>query len=252
MTTEPNAGPRHARPNNVRNMSARALTPAQTYALFDILTHHETYREIEAFKHPEACAEYGFPFAADPEDPDGAYREESALPVLQMLLTKFVLIFPGAVDLQRGFWSRHVQGILARLGEAGLSDSYDKGAMGTRKTLATASAAMIAVVVRGVLAGFPEASRDGEESGTPREYDLKNAADLVRAWDDVTQDLVYGTLVDGVSDHMTVNVDLEQHSAAVATTVDYCIIQYGNPAPQLDRVPLTIAIASRRFSTRCS
>ncbi len=34
--------------------------PAQLHALFDILTHAETYREIEGFKHADAVAEYGY------------------------------------------------------------------------------------------------------------------------------------------------------------------------------------------------
>ena len=41
---------------------AAPLTPQQYHALFDILTHQETYSEIENFKFPGTVSEYGPPF----------------------------------------------------------------------------------------------------------------------------------------------------------------------------------------------
>ncbi|KOS16961.1 Uncharacterized protein ESCO_004644 [Escovopsis weberi] len=67
---------------------------------------------------------------------DSEKANESRSPLLQMLLERIVLPFPGVRELPPDFWGVRVQGLLARFGEAGLSESYDKGAMGTRKTLA--------------------------------------------------------------------------------------------------------------------
>ena len=242
-----------------------ALTPEQTHALFDILTHHETYREIEGFKYPDAVTSYGYPFKSvtripinsrsqsstpfttAPNTPrsrspmpaedtrnkklpaeiiinqaedDDVPPNESTSPVLQTLLTRFVLPLPWLRDLPRDFWAMRVQGILQRLAEASLSESYDKGAMGLRKTLATGCSALIEMVGRGALGGVKE-----DKGAQPKaEYDHGKAEDLERAWDDAVQQLVYGDLVPRMFKHMAETDDVDAYAPFVKATVDYAII----------------------------
>jgi hypothetical protein len=240
------------------------LTPEQTRALFDILTHHETYAEIEGFKHPDAVTGYGYPFKSvtriplgsrsqsstpfgsgrttprsrSPMPPerkqategggDGTDEEDevpphcSTAPVLQTLLTRFVLPLPWLRDLPRDFWAVRVQGMLERLAEAGLSESYDKGTLGLRKTLATGSSALIEMVGRGALGGV----KKDNDAQPKTEYDHTRAEDLERAWDDAVQELVYGDLVPDMFKHMTKTEDLEAYAPFAKATVDYAIVQY--------------------------
>lgn len=259
--------------------STSDLTPQQTHALFDILSHHETYAEIEGFRFPDAVTSYGYPFRPvtvlplgksstttpagtapstprvrtpiPPEDGQGgkgsslqssndnqggeatadeAFRSSS--PLLQTLLTRFVLPLPGIRDLPRDFWAVRVQGLLSRLGEAELSESYDKGALGTRKTLATGASAVLEMLGRGALGGVRRTEKMRQSGEATREdkkaqkYDCSKAEELERAWDDVVDDLVYGSLMDEMFDHLAETDDLEGYSPAVQAAAEYAIIQY--------------------------
>ncbi|KAH7308134.1 PX-associated-domain-containing protein [Stachybotrys elegans] len=236
--------------------SVPALTPAQTHALLDILTHNQTYAEIQGFRSPGAVTSYGFPFARatvvptssssaapsvpstpaasvpgtprartplppddDDDDDDGG---GSTSPLLQTLLTRVVLRLPAIRDLPRDFWSVRVQGLLARLGEANLSESYDKGALGTRKTLATGASSVIEMVARGALSGV--AKQDPDPASQRQQYDHTKAEDLERAWNDVVQGLVHGHLWDDMFAHLSKTEDLESYSPAVKAAAEYAII----------------------------
>lgn len=252
-------------------MASVTLAPEQLHALFDILTHHETYAEIQGFKSPDAITGYGFPFTRKPVEPqstpsvpstsgwrswagtpsnsrpgtpkgkDGKDAKEpvskgdddknpSTAPILQAMLTRFILKLPGIKDLPREFWSVRVQGLLMRLGEAELSESYDKGALGTRKVLATGSSGLLEMVSRGVLGGVKRTRLSDKPSekknGTKVEYDRTKATDLVKAWEDVVEGLVYGDLVDEMFDHFSRTSDLESHSPVIGAAAEYAIIQY--------------------------
>ena len=239
-------------------LSARRLR-----ALFDILTHYETYDEITSFKRPEAITTYGFPFRrttvlpttpmvtapstprvrtpvsffsafgagksssapVDSQDADDDEDEDqtapSSSPILQLLLTKILLPLPGVKDFPKEFWSVCMQSILARLGEAELSESYDKGAMGTRKVLATGSSVILEMLGRGLLGGV-----DQREVSSTAEYDHTSANDLERAWGDVIQGLVYGDLVNQLFDHFTLSDNLETLSPTVETSARHNIFQF--------------------------
>ncbi|KAK2599182.1 hypothetical protein QQS21_005372 [Conoideocrella luteorostrata] len=233
------------------------LSAEQIRALFDILTHYETYKEITNFKTPEATANYGFPFkksttalptptSTAPSTPplstsstpsassDAAKRSSgsasglgggddkdealSSSPILQMLLTRTVLLLPGVSNFTRDFWSVRVQTLLARLGEAELSESYDKGALGTRKVLATGCSALIEMLGRGMLGGVDKRDPD---AGVKTKYDHGSAEDIESAWDDITQGLVYGDLVDQLFDHFIKTDDLESLSPTVEISVKH-------------------------------
>ncbi|PNH37655.1 hypothetical protein VD0004_g9135 [Verticillium dahliae] len=235
-----------------------ALTAKQTAALFNILTHHETYDEIEALKQPDTIFSYGHPFTSEApvatSSPKGSSRNSSrsnskmsakststspsgsiksaksaktstdsiaASPVLQTLLRRFLLTLPGLRDLPEDFWSVRVQGLLTRLAAADLSESYDKGAMGTRKTLATAFSAMVESLVRGCLGGCPPSRGAGDKK---ERYDLKDAKELERAFNDVLYGVVYGDLIDDITVHVEKSADLEAHSPRIAAAVEYVIL----------------------------
>lgn len=193
------------------------LTAPQLHALFDILTHYGTYSEVECFKDANAISTYGYPFASSA----GVIKKESSVPLMATVLRAIVLPVPGVRDLPTDFWPVKFQGILTKLGEADLSESYDKGSLGSRKTLATAASVMHESVSRGLIGGLPK--------GSPRDlnghYDRAKATDLVRAWEDVLHELVYGDLVSALFDRIAEKPDIEGHSLGVQAAVDYIIIQ---------------------------
>lgn len=193
-----------------------ALSSEQLRALFDILTHHETYAEAESFKDPAAITKYGYPFSPSPSTPNG----KSASPVLQHLLTKVVLPVPGVRDLPPEFWNVKFRGIMIKMGEANLSESYDKGALGTRKTLATASSVIHESVTRGLLGGIP----GGERRDLEEQYDTKTPEGLASAWEDCVHELVHGNLVDELFDQAVRTEKVDEHSPAVQAAIDYAII----------------------------
>ncbi|KAK4155634.1 PX-associated-domain-containing protein, partial [Chaetomidium leptoderma] len=198
------------------------LTSSQLHALFDILTHHETYAEVELFKDPATISKYGYPFAPHATESSAApsYAADSAAPLLAGVLRSIVLPFPGVRDLPPEFWHLRFQAVLEKLADGGLSESYDKGSLGTRKTLATAASAIHEAVSRGILGGV----KNGESSDLHREYDRSKAQDLVRAWEDAVQELVYGNLIKEIFTCAAEKQSLEEHSPGIQAAADYVII----------------------------
>ncbi|KAK3303176.1 PX-associated-domain-containing protein [Chaetomium strumarium] len=204
------------------NAAPDILSPVQLHALFDILTHHETYAEVESFKYPSTISEYGHPFAQNKPGSRSApsYAADSVAPLLAGLLRSIVLPFPGVRDLPPEFWHIKFQGVLEKLAEAELSESYDKGTLGTRKTLATAASVIHEAVSRAILGGV-ERVTNGDLHG---EYVTSRAEHLIRAWEDVVQQLVYGDLVEELFACVVENQSLEEHSPGVQAAADYIII----------------------------
>ncbi|OTB01393.1 hypothetical protein M426DRAFT_64152 [Hypoxylon sp. CI-4A] len=195
-------------------MSA-TLSHRELEALLDILVHHETYSEAESFKDPEAIEHYGFPFDASSKN-----NGNSESPLLQLLLTRLILPMPGVRDLSPDFWSDKFRNIMRRFGEADLSESYDKGTLGSRKRLASAASVVHASITRGLLSGVP----NEKLPDLHQDYDTNKAEDLSRAWDDVVQHFVYGNLIDELFAHFAKTPDLKSHSPAVKAAVDFAII----------------------------
>ena len=188
------------------------LMPDQTTALFDILSHHETYAEIEDFKVPGAIHKYGPPFQDD--------QSTTTSPILQMLLSKFVLKLPGLRDVSPNFWKVQIADMIQELSEAELSESYDKGVLGIRKTLATAISALIEYPTRGCLGGFPK--RDFQRS---KKYDASNPDDVLQSWQDCLQAIIYGDLLDEIFDKTAETDDLQQHESLVQGMHEYIIVK---------------------------
>lgn len=199
------------------------LDSTQLHALFDILTHDETYREAESFKYPDAIKDYGYPFNHDASQTSTpVYNPKSASPLLQLLLTQCILSVPGLGDLPSGFWPTKFQGILTRLADVNLSESYDKGAPGTRKTLAALACVIHEAVTRGLLGGVAKTSE--KVNLQEAQYDVTQATELERAWNECVRELVHGNLADELFDHCAENEDFEAHSPAVKAAADYAIL----------------------------
>lgn len=188
------------------------LTPEQTQALFDVLSHYETYKEIEQFKSPDAIHKYGPPFQDD---------KKSSSPILQTLLSKFVLRLPGLRDVSPDFWKVRVEDIVGELSAAELSESYDKGVLGIRKTLATAIAALIEYPARGCLGGFIEDPAAFEK----KDYDKSKADDVLLGWSDFLQQLVYGDLFDRLFAKAAETNDLSKHEPLVQAAHEFVVVK---------------------------
>lgn len=188
------------------------LSEEQSKALFDILTHKQTYREIEDFKDPQAINKYGPPFQAHVDSPQ--------TPILQTLVAKFILKLPGLRDVSPDFWKGRVDKIIQELAEAELSESYDKGLLGVRKTLSTAISALIEYPARGILGGFPK--KPIEHSP---QYDVSNPEDVLQAWRDCVQEMVYGDLIDELFAKAAQTGDLKEHSSLVQAMHEFILVK---------------------------
>lgn len=195
-----------------------SLTAPQLRALLDILIHHETYAEVQSFQNPQAIETYGWPFVDRDETGRPAKPHDlSSSPLLQLLLTRLLLDAPAVRDLSTEFWPVKFKGIMKQLGEADLSDSYDKGSLGTRKRLATAASVIHEAVTRGLLSGV---SCDAlPDLHSP--YDGDKAEHLAKSWRDCVCHLVYGNLIDEIFDQLTHTEDFEAHSPALKAAIGY-------------------------------
>ncbi|KAF2006211.1 hypothetical protein P154DRAFT_422694 [Amniculicola lignicola CBS 123094] len=196
-------------------MSSPPLTPAQTHALFDILIHHQLYGEIEAFKYPDAIDHYGYPFKKE----DGT---QTTSPLLQNMFNKFALRLPGLSDIGRDFWQVKCRVLLRKMAEAELSESYDKGAIGARKALATAISSVLEYISRGILGGFPGAGT--KEGAKEKEYDISKADDILQAWDDGVREIIYGDLLDDMFENTAATGKLEDHTSLVKAMHEYILL----------------------------
>lgn len=194
--------------------ATQELTGTQLHALIDILSHREVYAEIEDFRFPGALSTYGPPFQASKDRP-------STSPALQALVTRFICNLPGLQDVSQAFWQQQIYAIIEDFEKAELSESYDKGHLGIRKTLATAISALIEYPVRGVFAGFDE-----PEAGVKdRKYDTTKAKDLQQAFKDLMQQTVYGDLLDDMFAKTAETDKLADHHPLVQAAHEFGLVK---------------------------
>lgn len=222
-------------------MSSPPLDPAQTHALFDILIHYQLYSEIEAFKYPNAISTYGYPFRKE----DGV---QTTSPLLQIMLNKLVLRLPGLKSVGLDFWQEKVRVLVSKLGEAELSESYDKGAIGARKMLSTAISSMLEYVARGMLGGWPP----GEKKEEGKEYDISKPDDIVCAWDDAMREVIYGDLLDEAFKKTAETGRLEDHSSLVRGAHEFLLLKLDYYYQFYRVAELTARVASHPSSTTFS
>ncbi|KAI4911247.1 uncharacterized protein J4E92_010302 [Alternaria infectoria] len=193
--------------------TAKPLTPAQTHALFDILIHHQVYSEIEAFKYPHTIDQYGYPF----RKADGV---QSTSPLLQNMLNKFALCNPAIRNFGESWWSDKIQTLVARMAEAELSESYDKGAIGSRKALATAASSIAEYVARGMLGGY-SATKKKESK---KEYDTSKPEDVIQGFEELVKDAIYGDALDDLYEKVKATPRLEDHSSSLQAAHEYMLL----------------------------
>jgi hypothetical protein len=204
--------------------TAAPPTPAQTHALFDILIHHQLYAEIEAFKYPSTIDQYGYPF----KKADGT---QSTSPMLQNMLNKFALTNPALKKLGKEFWQDKVGVLVAKLAEAELSESYDKGAIGSRKALATAASSIAEYIARGMLGGYPVTKG---QDGQKQDYDTSKPEDVQRGFDDLMHGLIYGDLLDQMYEKVKETGKLEDHPGVVQAGHEYMLLKWVSHLHVLD------------------
>lgn len=193
-------------------MASETLSSVQLHALYDILTHHQSYKEVAALKLTNTITNFGLPLQ---EKSTGT----PSSPLIQILLKRFVLIFPGLRDVSPTFWHQRIEPLFAALAGSDLSESYDKGSIGTRKTLATAGAAMVEYCARGSLGGYPKREVNGD-----RDYDATNPDDVYQAWNDFLQQIVYGDGFDKMFEKVATTDQLTDHEPLVQATHEYVFV----------------------------
>lgn len=188
------------------------LSESQAAALFDILTHYNTYAEIRDFRNPDSLQAYGPPFTAKP-------NKLSTSPSLQTLVARFLLNLPGLKDLPEDFWKVHCNDIIQNLEDADLSESYDKGVIGSRKTLSTAISALIEYPVRGTYGGFaPVQDRRTE-------YNTNNAEDLSRSFRDFLDQCIYGTMLEDTVERAAETDQLADHEPVMQAVHEFMLVK---------------------------
>lgn len=188
------------------------LTPARSSALLDILTHHDTYAEIRDFRRPGALDHYGPPFTAE-------QGKQSTAPALQALISRFMLDVPGLKDVPEEFWKVQVYELIQSMEESNLSESYDKGAVGSRMTLATAISALIEYPVRGTFGGFAEIDNDDDN------YNLNSAEDISRGFRDFVDQCIYGSVLDDLVKRAAETDDLQKHSKIILAVHEFVLVK---------------------------
>ena len=189
-----------------------AISSVQCHALFDILTHQEAYEEIQSLKHLTTINNFGYPLDLRSDEPSA--------PMIQALVKRFLLVLPGLRDVPQDFWQRKIKELFGALAKADLSESYDKGSIGIRKTLSTACAAMVEYCARGTLGGY-------QKRGTlnpDRNYDLANPDDVALAWDDFLQQVVYGDFLDRTFAKAATTDKLTDHESLMQATHEYVLV----------------------------
>ena len=193
-------------------MTSGSLSSGQAHALFDILTSHQTLTEIEHLKYSDIVATFGFPLQPD-------VPGVSSSPLLQNLLRSFCLDLPGLRDVPKDFWGSKVQPLATALDDANLSESYDKGSVGIRRTLSTATASIVGYVARGRLGGYP---RHQYKRDAP--YDPSNPDDVVDAWDDFLQQIIYGDMTNEFFIKAAQTDKLSDHEPVIQAAHQYALI----------------------------
>ena len=193
-------------------MAHSDLSPDQAYALLDILSHAETYQEIRDFRAPGSLSQYGPPF-------DTPSEKTSSSPALQALVSRFLLKLPGLRDVTDDFWKVQISSIIDDFEKTNLSESYDKGILGSRKTVATAISALIEYPLRGTFGGF-EQLKDYSKT-----YDTSKAEDLSRAFRDFLNESIYGGMLDEVILKAAETDKLSDHDPIVQAVHEFVLVK---------------------------
>ena len=197
--------------------ATKSLSHRELRSLFDILSHHTAYNEIEGLKYGDRIRSFGNPIQ------DDATIKQSSSPSIRLLMRLFILNLPGlrdVTDVKHDFWSQNVQEFMAALADTNLSESFDKGAVGIRRTLSTGVASLVESVLRGVLGGV-SANRGAQSR---ENWDPSKPSDVEAAWESFLQQVIYGDLIDTLFKKTAETADLSKHSDLVRTAHRYVLI----------------------------
>ena len=197
-------------------MADTSLRPVEAHALLNILSHHEVYAEIEEFKYPDAIQAYGPPFQDE--------TTVSTSPSLQRLVTRVLLPLPGLKNVAASFWSDRVQPLIAALSAANLSESYDKGVCGQRRTLSTGISTILEYPSRGIFAGCPPPA----EAKRKTPYDESKPDDAAAAWHDFVRGMVYGDVIDKVAVKAAETDQLGKHPPLTRAAHKFILLKYAS------------------------
>lgn len=140
---------------------------------------------------------------------------------------------PGISTLPPDFWPLRVGPLLNKLSGEGLSESYDKGNLGTRKTLSTAHSVVIENAARGFLGGCPVP----QDSTDDNQCDRFKAEDLQKAWDKTIHQIIYETLIDYLFRAFARSGDVENLSTMVQAALKHifllCVSSQPHPSGSL-------------------
>ncbi|ORY81035.1 hypothetical protein BCR37DRAFT_388049 [Protomyces lactucae-debilis] len=174
------------------------LSSKQAAALFHFLCQEEAFLEFSSLKIPGRIAALGPPFL-----PNAKFPNCDASPLLEKCIRHFVLTdtLPGFCKVQddSNFWGGQVQGILERMAESSLSDSYDKGKVSKRKTLGMAVSVFLSNIARGLYGKVPTnaemAVAQAEQGRPPTDPSSQgksfDAESLTEAWQAWKRDMVH-------------------------------------------------------------
>jgi len=191
---------------------AETISPSRSAALLDILSHHDTYQEIRDFRRLGSLDHYGPPFTAEHGVP-------STSPALQSLVERFLLSLPGINNVPDNFWKVQCHDIIEKLEKANLSESYDKGSLGSRKTLATAISALIEYPVRGTYGGFVKVDDKNQQ------YDISDAEDLSRAFRNFMDQAIYGTVLEDLCQKAAETDKLSEHDSLIKAVHEFVLVK---------------------------
>lgn len=192
---------------------ASSLTPVQLNALFDILTHAETFNEIRDMRFENNIGNFGPPFTP-------LTGTQSALPLLQLICSSFL---DASLYTEQG-WA-DMSTMLQRLCAANLSDSYDKGFMGLRKNASAGISAGVETIARAVLAGVPKNPDVNLESLATKQYDRTNGEQLETAFQDATQGILYGDLLDRLFKAAKASGNIEDLPSVAKAALDFGLVK---------------------------
>ena len=188
------------------------LSLEQAHALFDILSHYETYQELRDLRIPGTLGQSGPPFKTK--------GELNQMPLLYSLFSNFTVPLPGLREVSTDFYQAKCQEIIQELAQVNLSESYEVGYIGIRKTLATGTAAALEAPGRGYYGGLPKkdlSRKDGR-------WDKSVPEDVIAGFSDFLQRLVYDGLIEEMFAKAAETDQLEDHDPLVQVAHEYILI----------------------------
>jgi len=122
-------------------------------------------------------------------------------------------------DVPSKLWTVQTFNMIEGLEAANLSESYDKGFIGSRKTLATAVSALLEYITRGTYGGFPNIKDASQQ------YDLSKAEDLEKAFRDFMDGVIYGDKLEKIIEKTAQTDKLTDHEPVIQALHEFMLVK---------------------------